>query len=190
MHSWLFSRFTQLLEAGGNETSFMYPDAPDNADGWSMCSENNAIRDNRVLLNFGPMIINPTGVNEMTFAVIGVEHVPHPCPSLTPILNASTEVEDFYNETITATNEVFLSPTGVSVMPNPMTNSTIIALTSTKQHINNILLYDMRGKIVRNAQHLQANQYLFEKKNLASGMYIYKLITDNGAVGTGKILVE
>ena len=71
-----------------------------------------------------------------------------------------------------------------------MTNSTIIALTSSKQRINDILLYDMRGKIVRNAQHLQANQYLFEKKNLASGMYIYKLITDDGAVGTGKILVE
>ena len=78
----------------------------------------------------------------------------------------------------------------MNVIPNPMTGSATISLTGNAKIISTIRIYDMQGKLVRYVPQLNEATYLFEKKNLTSGMYIYKLVTSTGKVGTGKVLVK
>ena len=179
-----------LLDPVGNETAFLYPGVPNDTVGWSMCSEGTQSNDIRLLMNFGSFRFEPGDVYDATIAVIGVEQVPHPCPSLDPILSASAEVENFYNEVTTATQELFWEQEAVRVSPNPMTRAAVISLIDNSAIIHSIRIYDTQGKIVNEALHIDANTYLFEKKNLPPGMYFFRLISSEGKIGVGKIVIR
>ncbi len=79
----------------------------------------------------------------------------------------------------------------VEVYPNPFTSSAIIKLKSTSLIKYVLELHNQSGQIVNKMQIANAaNEAVIHKGNLSPGLYYYKIITENKAVITGKLLVQ
>ena len=86
------------------------------------------------------------------------------------------------------------------VYPNPLTTASKIEFSlNTAEHIS-IIIYNELGQLVNN---LVSDTYVNEGKfqviwdgkdnsgaDVSNGIYIYKIIGENGAVSTGKIVVK
>ena len=52
-----------------------------------------------------------------------------------------------------------------------------------------LFLYDTNGKEVREEKGLLVQEITFERRDLAAGMYIYKILSGEKELGKGKIIV-
>jgi hypothetical protein len=66
----------------GAPIKYAFPGAPDDPDGWSMCTANLTFGDRLTLQVSGPIRLDPGAVNEMIFGVIFVPDQDYPCPSI------------------------------------------------------------------------------------------------------------
>jgi hypothetical protein len=81
-----------------------------------------------------------------------------------------------------------------SVSPNPVSNSTMMKLNiDIKDHSENNLsfnIYDVTGRLLLKTTNIH-EEFYFDRKELSSGAYIYKVVSDeNEVIQTGKILIE
>ncbi len=181
---------TPMLDPDGNETLFQYPDSPDDTDGWSMCTDTDVTPyDRRMLLNFGSFNLGPGAIQTMSFAIIGVEDVAHPCPGIDQIMEAANTVDAFFNQ-VTAGTEVFLPKTAASFSPNPVTGSAILKLLDSNQKINTIRIFNSEGKLVIQEVDIHDSQYIFSRNNLPAGMYVYKLFTTDGSIALDRFIIQ
>jgi len=82
---------------GGTVTKYAFPGAPDDGQGWSMCTANAGEGDRRTLQVSGPLRLEPGAVNEL---IIGIPWVPdqtYPCPSLDELLKADQLCQDLFD---------------------------------------------------------------------------------------------
>lgn len=180
---------SSMLDPQGNPTNFQYPGSPADENAWSMCSANLPQGDHRMLMNFGPFRLNPGESNSMTFAVIGVEDVEYPCPATDQISGAASEVCDFYN-ILNKQNEIYLPENAVTFSPNPMTDQSVLSLKSSKLTINELALYTSEGRLLLHQQNLHTKSYNIEGTSLPSGIYLYKVICEDGRIAVGKFVVQ
>lgn len=86
------TRFTQ----GGSgynvlsqdQTNFALNDAPNNPNGWSMCTAGLDFGDRRTIQASGPFQLKPGAINELIIGVVFVADEAYPCPSLDRLLFA------------------------------------------------------------------------------------------------------
>lgn len=106
------------------------------------------------------------------------------------ILTASAftpQISDYC--TLFSVNEVNNS-SSVTVYPNPFTTSATIKIDAPQTLANAYAqLYDMLGNKVSEVK-LQNNQARLQRGNLPSGIYFYKVISENTVLGQGKVAVE
>lgn len=67
---------------------YVFPDAPDNGNGWSMCTADLPFGDRRTLQATGPLLLQPGAVNELIIGAVWVPSIAYPCPDITPLQNA------------------------------------------------------------------------------------------------------
>lgn len=80
---------TDGYNIGSNDTAkYVFPDAPNNPNGWSMVSAGLPAADRRTIQATGPFVLKPGDVNELIIGVPWVPNVPHPAPSLDKLLAA------------------------------------------------------------------------------------------------------
>ena len=168
-----------------------FSDAPNNPNGWSMCSENLPAGDRRMILSSGPFSLSPGGVNSMTIAVLMVPDVPHPCPDLAPLQEACQALDNFYN-TITNTDEPGQPGTSSSFMlfPNPMQHSTRLELRKSDQQISKVELYAANGQLARAYEQINATFLNLERENLNGGLYFLRMYTVEGQQLFAKLLIQ
>ncbi len=78
----------------------------------------------------------------------------------------------------------------ISIFPNPLTTSATIKIDAPQTFANTTAqLYDMLGNKVSEVK-LQNNQATLQRGNLPSGIYFYKVISENTVIGQGKVAVE
>lgn len=81
----------------------------------------------------------------------------------------------------------------VKIYPNPFSQQTLIIINNSKYPVNSKLemrVYNVLGREVFQNK-LSSNEYTFERENLISGIYFYKIINqERQIVGTGKLIVE
>jgi len=63
-------------------TAYVFPDTPDDANGWTMCSSGLAFGDRRTIQASGPMRLDPGAVNELIIGVPWVSDMDYPCPDI------------------------------------------------------------------------------------------------------------
>ncbi len=130
-------------------------------------------------------------------------NVPNP-PSITAVTNISTTGMAQGTVTITANsfvpsiadycsvfsvNEVG-SNSNIVVYPNPMSLTAIIKVDAPQTLTNAYAqLFDVTGKKVAEVK-LANNQAALQRGDLQSGIYFYKVISENSVIGTGKISVQ
>lgn len=72
----------------GMPIEYAFTEAPDDPDGWSMCTAGLPFGDRRTIQASGPFRLDPGAVNELIVGAVWVADQSYPCPSLTKLLEA------------------------------------------------------------------------------------------------------
>ncbi|MEM8907995.1 MAG: T9SS type A sorting domain-containing protein, partial [Bacteroidota bacterium] len=171
----------------GIPSQFAFSGDPSDATTWSMCSQSVLDGDRRVVISSGPSEVDEGTNVELSFAIIWVPDVPHPCPSLAPLLEACQQVE---GAVITSTNEALEEPAWFQLLPNPMTADQSVLQMDPRFEIDALQLYQVDGQLLRTYQNV-GSELIIERKNLPPGVYFFRAQTSqNEAVLTGKLLIQ
>ena len=108
-------------------------------------------------------------------------------------LVAGNSGNEMYLAKIGMTNSVFKNDkkrVSVKLFPNPVTNKTIFELKGVENIQNGILkIYDPFGRMVRQ-ESFKNSKFEFERKDLTSGIYFYKLEDIENIINSGKIIIR
>ncbi|MBN9313613.1 MAG: hypothetical protein BGO40_12180 [Chryseobacterium sp. 39-10] len=100
----------------------------------------------------------------------------------------SNRIETFY---ISVTNDSKLATidskieNSVNVYPNPFTDN--LKIKCKNQNIQDILLYDLNGELIKDIKSINKKEFEFKPINLPSSMYLLMVITNKG-IQTFKII--
>ncbi len=72
----------------------------------------------------------------------------------------------------------------LTITPNPSNDFVFFKLNTQKNTKNKLMVFNMNGQLIHTA-YLQHNQYRFQKGDLPSGTYIYRLVSAEGIVDNG-----
>ena len=97
-------------------------------------------------------------------------------------------VWDFTVCLISNTDE--LSQSKTEVYPNPFSASTTISFQNPEQKKCTISIYDIQGRVVREVKGISSNKVVLEKGNLHGGIYFYRINSESGMMGNGKMTIE
>ena len=114
----------------------------------------------------------------------------------TPTLTKNPEVFSFNSSrsnifSLTTGVREYYDNSSVSISPNPFSETTILQITDGKISNYELQIIDIYGREVMN--HMLAkgeNTYTIARNGLASGMYFYKLTSENIVIATGKLSIE
>lgn len=169
--------------------NYAFPDSPDLADGWSMCTENLGAGDRRFLINSGPYNLSAGGgQTTITYAVITQLSADYPCPSYETLTDMGEEIKGVC-EALTSTNEVVFDDGKIILAPNPMNNFSLVTIKSSDEYINAIQFFDSVGKEVRIFSNLDTTQFILEKENLKPGVYYLKILTSKNQWYSKKMMI-
>ena len=78
--------------------------------------------------------------------------------------------------------------------PNPFTETAIFELPlsieqNNKSFSGDFELLDMTGKVLKRDK-INGLQYIFERKDLPSGIYVFRISNQNGPLSIGKLIVQ
>jgi len=94
--------------------------------------------------------------------------------------------------TVTGIRSIQTQPVkGLQIIPNPFSSSTIIQIPEpfTSESVS-LSIYDLFGREVNRIDNIVSATLTLYKGDLKSGLYIYKLIGDEGILATGKLIVQ
>lgn len=77
---------------------YMFPDAPNEAEGWSMCSAELQGGDIRTLQSSGPFTLKPGAVNELFIGIPWVPDIEYPCPNLEGLFRADALAQKMFDD--------------------------------------------------------------------------------------------
>lgn len=84
-------------------------------------------------------------------------------------------------------NYLFAPGINLEVYPNPASRQIIFNLNSAVPLEGVLQLYDVTGKLAT-VEKFSHNQITYDSKNLKSGYYMYRIVTNNKVLATGKVI--
>lgn len=173
--------------SGGVPSNFAFSGNPGSPDDWSMCSEDINQGDVRMLMSAGPFLLQPGGINALSFAVIWLPNQAYPCPDISPLVNASQIVQNVFENVTQATESH--NDQALTVSPNPFSAEVNLKLSGGAL-LKSVTLLTLEGKVVRQFNQLNTRELTFSREGLASGMYFYRAVLDNDKILTGKLIAR
>lgn len=82
---------------GGIPTRYVFPEAPNDPTGWSMCTANLPFGDRRTLQATGPFTLLPGAVNELIIGLPWVPDIEYPCPDLEGLFRADRLAQGLFD---------------------------------------------------------------------------------------------
>ncbi|HLP65316.1 DUF7619 domain-containing protein [Flavobacterium sp.] len=76
------------------------------------------------------------------------------------------------------------------MIPNPADSMVQISLESASEQINNIAIYDVMGKQIRNINNSLSNEVAVDVSELSNGIYFVEITTDSNVKTTKKLVVK
>ena len=180
----------------GQTTKKAYSGDPVTGTGWNMTGES----DRRFAQSFGPFNMNPNDTQSIIVAQLisgGTSNL----NSITHLRALSDYVQNIYNQNFQSVLEVqnisTEIPDGFSLSqnyPNPFNPSTKLEFGISKLGFVSLMVYDMLGKEITTLVNEKLNpgtyKVEFDGSGLTSGVYFYKLETDNFADTKRMILIK
>lgn len=95
-------------------------------------------------------------------------------------------------------NTEFVAPLGnptfdsgnFEMVPNPADSMVQISLENTSEQINNIAIYDVMGKQIRNFNNNPSSEVAVDVSELSNGIYFVEITTDSNVKTTKKLVVK
>lgn len=105
-------------------------------------------------------------------------------------INSFLEIDDlsFSGNVPIGINEQ-TSVSGGNFYPNPMTDRAEIRFEGAPLENANLEIYDLSGKLVRTDAGINGNVIAFERLDLASGTYMYRVVQDGNVTAQGKMVI-
>ncbi len=178
-------------------SSFMFPGDlqggstdPNFTDDWNMVSAAIAPDDMRYLQSVGKFTLDPGEVDYVTIAAVWARDTAGPISSVIKLKAADDDAQALFNSCFTTVgikeNELI---TNVKCAPNPFNDKTLISFKNINHQSIKLQVYDLKGKLVRVMQ-TSGDSFLLESKELNSGVYLVRLLSDNKTLYSGKIIVQ
>ena len=94
-----------LFSYGGNgynplstqKIRYAFTEPPNDASGWSMCSESVGFGDRRTIQASGPFTLKPGAINELIIGVVWVPSIVYPCPDIAKLLQADDIAQSLFD---------------------------------------------------------------------------------------------
>jgi len=87
--------------------------------------------------------------------------------------------------------KIYDTEISVSVYPNPFNSTTTFEIRGIDESKSlTFELYNIIGEQVKVISNIRDNKFIISRENLQGGIYIYKINSDNGLIGVGKIAVN
>ncbi|MBW8051683.1 MAG: T9SS type A sorting domain-containing protein [Cytophagales bacterium] len=97
----------------------------------------------------------------------------------------------FFGSSITGIKEYELPGTNMVLMyPNPSLEAIYIRIRDINSKIRSFKLYDVNGQMVHSQKDIKTNTLRITRESFRSGMYFYRIISDNDKTFTGKLIFE
>lgn len=106
-----------------------------------------------------------------------------------PVITNTSHVEIADMTAVLALDDAYYDNLSINVYPNPFAESTTIEVEGYLGQSLQLEMYDLMGKHVRSEQS-GSNIIQLQKRDLAPGIYVYKLYDNNGQVGAGKLIIK
>ena len=91
----------------------------------------------------------------------------------------------------TGINQYLITVDELKVYPNPVsTFITVLVNPALKMENGTLRIYGLYGNEVRRIETITTQKIIIDAKELAAGMYFYKLIDNDTIIGSGKFIVE
>ena len=68
--------------ASTDSINYVFPDPPNDENGWSMCTANLPFDDRRTVQATGPLLLQPGAKNELIIGAVFVPNIDYPCPDI------------------------------------------------------------------------------------------------------------
>lgn len=162
-------------------TFFSFQDDPSDPNGWSMCSEDLFLFYINAIMKTSLGTVQSGQSIKTTYAVVVVEDVPHPCPSLDLLSEAILEIT---NNLPTSTSEI-TNNTEVSFYPNPAQNFVDIESSSI---INRVELFNLEGQLI-SAIEDNRRVLTLQLDDVNSGIYVVRITDAEGNTHSEKLVV-
>lgn len=165
----------------GDATDYIFPDDPNNASGWSMCTVKQLPADRQMLGSHRIGEVLPGQVEELTVA-----WSVHPNPALPCGLGNTFENiagiqdifdHDFYGGVLSAPFAPTLSA-AITLQPNPAMS--LVSIGYQKLPVLEIRCFDAAGRLIRTEQNLPPAQYELDVSGWHTGVYTLQLLTPAG----------
>ncbi len=157
---------------------------------WNMASAGITPDDMRYLQSVGKFTLDPGEVDYLTIAAVWARDTAGPISSVIKLKAADDDAQALFNSCFTTVgikeNELI---TNVKCAPNPFTDKTFISFNNINHQSIKLQVYDLKGKLVRVMQ-TSGDSFLLESKELNSGVYLVRLLSDNKTLYSGKIIVQ
>ena len=114
-------------------TKYIFPDDPDNADGWSMCNVDLGFGDRRTLQASGPLLLKPSVENELIIGAVWVPDLNYPCPDISRLKKADDLAQALFDNCF----DIIDGPTAPDVCPIALDREIILVLSNDTVASNN-----------------------------------------------------
>lgn len=96
---------------------------------------------------------------------------------------------DFAEVIIVSTEEPTLEGLDIQVAPNPFIETAQFTLKGWEGKAAQLEVWDANGRLLR-TQSFQGNQVQFERNELSTGMYFYRVVSGQQLLNSGKLLIQ
>jgi len=166
---------------------------PADPNSGATCNSFVELQDRRALISYGYFDLGPNESQEIVFAVTGIENVPHPCPDITPLIEATNEVEDFFleQELLTSSHNKVLDEQGVKIFPNPVSSheEITISLIDNSVNLKEVKIFDAVGRLVVKYSDIRASNKNISRSKLDTGVYLVECIGENTERYVKKVVI-
>ena len=161
---------------------------------WTEITEGNIGFDRRFVMSAGPFTMQPGEViNCITLAAVWARDTTDPGPyySLAALQTADDKIQLFFDSCYHY-GTLGIPPMQnirASVYPNPASDVLEVNFGSTLTD-GTFTLCDIVGKTIRQVSVKNKNRISISCKDIASGIYVYRILNAEGKTGSGKVMIK
>lgn len=96
----------------------------------------------------------------------------------------------FTTEFIAALNNQSFDTSNFTLNPNPTSQFVYIVLNTRSETIENVIIYDILGKIIKEVKHIASNNAKIDTSSLSKGIYLVEITTENGLKQNKKLVIN
>ncbi|WP_298393877.1 T9SS type A sorting domain-containing protein [Flavobacterium sp.] len=104
--------------------------------------------------------------------------------------NPAIVTNTFTTEFTAALNNLSFDTSNFTLYPNPTSQFVNIALNTTAETIENVIIYDVLGKIIKEVNSVAKNNAKVDTSGLSKGIYLVEITTENGLKQNKKLVIK